>query len=103
MNKVEVTTRKSKLFAEIKQSLDAKFIQVQRHILNKLLQFPANPDEQKFLIEYLMHLKFTNLNNLNSSFYLPQMEKILGNQVMFLIFLLFMGISSIFRNSPARI
>ena len=82
MNKVEVATRKSKLFAEIKQSLDAKLIHVQRHILDKLLQFPANPDEQKFLIEYFNAFEVYNLNNSHSSFYLPQMEKILASQVI---------------------
>jgi hypothetical protein len=50
--KAEPATRKSRLFAQIKTDLDNKILDVQQHILKKLVQFPSNPDEQKFLIDY---------------------------------------------------
>ena len=88
MNKAEVATRKSKLFAQIKQSLDTELMRVQRHILDKLLQFPANPDEQKFLIDYFNAFEVYNLNHSHLSFYSPQLDQILTKQVKtFAVFL----------------
>lgn len=81
MSKAEVATRKSKLFAQIKSSLDAKLIRVQRHILDKLLLFPANPDEQKFLIDYFNAFEIYQLNHSHVSFYAPQIELVLAKQV----------------------
>ena len=69
MSKAEVATRQSKLFAQIKDNLDAKLIRVQQHIMDKLALFPANPDEQKFLIDYFNAFEVFNLNNSSVSFY----------------------------------
>ncbi|CAF0899139.1 unnamed protein product [Brachionus calyciflorus] len=51
LSKAEPATRKSTLFAQIKKDLDSSVLEVQKHILKKLIQFPSSPDEQKFLIE----------------------------------------------------
>lgn len=45
-------SRQSRLFAQIKRDLDDKVAQVQQHILDKLVQFPSSPDDQKYLIDY---------------------------------------------------
>ncbi len=52
LNKLEPETRKSKLFSQIKADLDKKVIDTQKFILDKLVQFPSSPDEQKLLIDY---------------------------------------------------
>jgi hypothetical protein len=49
--KIHPNTRKSKLFTQIKTDLDNKCIDVQKAILDKLVQFPSNPDDQKYLID----------------------------------------------------
>ena len=52
LSKAEPATRKSQLFAQIKSDIDNKVVQVQSHILEKLVQFPSSPDEQKSLIDF---------------------------------------------------
>lgn len=52
LSKAQPATRKSQLFALIKTEMDNKIIEVQTQILDKLIQFPSSPDEQKALIEY---------------------------------------------------
>lgn len=52
LNKAQPATRKSQLFAQIKADLDNKIVEVQKHLLDKLVQFPSSPDEQKLLIDY---------------------------------------------------
>jgi len=44
--------RESRLFTQIRADIDAKVVQVQAHILDKLTQFPSSPDEQKLLIDF---------------------------------------------------
>lgn len=58
--KAQPTTRQSQLFAQIKHDLDAKVADVQKHILEKLVQFPSNPDDQKLLIDYYNALDIYN-------------------------------------------
>jgi hypothetical protein len=52
LSKIEATTRKSRLFAQIKTDLENKVVEVQRSILDRLVQFPSSPDDQKYLIDY---------------------------------------------------
>ena len=52
LSKAEPATRKSRLFEQIKNDLDHKVVEVQKHLLDKLVQFPSSPDEQKLLIDY---------------------------------------------------
>lgn len=52
LSKAESSTRKSLLFEKIKSAKEHKVIQVQQHILERLVQFPSNPDDQKYLIDY---------------------------------------------------
>lgn len=52
LNKAQPATRKSQLFAQIKVDIDNKIVEVQDHLLDKLVQFPSSPDEQKLLIDY---------------------------------------------------
>lgn len=52
LSKAEASTRKSRLFEQIRAEMDKKIVQVQQRILEKLVQFPSNPDDQKFLIDY---------------------------------------------------
>ena len=51
LSKAEPATRNSALFSQIKHDLDSKVKDVQAQLLDKLVQFPSSPDEQKFLIE----------------------------------------------------
>jgi len=76
MSKAEQATRKSKLFAQIKSSLDAKLARVQRRTLDKLLVFPAN--------RVLSCLSCPDV-----SFYTPQQELVLAKQVYNDFFILF--------------
>lgn len=57
LSKAESSTRKSKLFEQIKSAMERKVIQVQDHILERLVQFPSNPDDQKYLIDYYTTLE----------------------------------------------
>jgi hypothetical protein len=52
LSKIESTTRKSRLFAQIKTDLENKVLEVQKSILDRLVQFPSSPDDQKYLIDY---------------------------------------------------
>ncbi len=52
LNKIQLATRKSQLFTQIKADIDNKIIEVQKALLDKLVQFPSSPDEQKLLIDY---------------------------------------------------
>jgi hypothetical protein len=52
LSKIEATTRKSRLFAQIKADLESKVVEVQRSIFDRLVQFPSSPDDQKYLIDY---------------------------------------------------
>ena len=52
LTKIDPATRKSRLFTQIKTDLENKVIEVQKSILEKLVQFPSNPDDQKYLIDY---------------------------------------------------
>lgn len=52
LSKAQPATRKSQLFAQIKTAMDNKIIEVQKHILDKLVQYPSNPDDQKLLIDF---------------------------------------------------
>lgn len=60
-NKGSSETRKSKLFTQIKHDVDQKVIAAQKHILDKLVQFPSSPDEQKLLIDYYNVLSSYNV------------------------------------------
>lgn len=62
LSKAEPATRKSSLFAQIKTDLDSKVCQVQKHILERLVQFPSSPDDQKFLIDYYNALEGLNVS-----------------------------------------
>lgn len=62
LSKAEPATRKSSLFAQIKNDLDSKVCEVQKHILEKLVQFPSSPDDQKFLIDYYNALEALNVS-----------------------------------------
>jgi hypothetical protein len=61
LSKAESETRKSLLFSQIKSDMDKKVIDTQKHILDKLVQFPSSPDEQKLLIDYYNILSTYNV------------------------------------------
>ena len=75
INKTEAVTRKSKLFSQISAQLDAKLLRVQKHILDKLMQFPANPDEQMYLLGFFNQFEVFNLNSSQVSYYSSQFEE----------------------------
>ena len=81
MSKADVATRKSKLFAQIRSMLDAKILRIQKHILDKLKTFPANPDEQMYLIMNFNSFEIFNLNNSGVSYYSSQFEGVDSNNV----------------------
>ena len=60
MSKAEPNTRNSRLFKQFKADLDTKLAKAQKHILEKLIQFPSSPDDQKFLIDYYNTLEAYN-------------------------------------------
>ena len=66
MSKAEPNTRNSRLFKQFKADLDTKLAKVQKHILEKLIQFPSSPDDQKFLIDYYNTLEAYNPSPSNS-------------------------------------
>ena len=85
LSKAEPATRKSRLFEQIKTDLDNQVIQVQQHILEKLVQFPSSPDEQKLLIDYFNTLftcgvssnsiKNSEVNQISPGWYCLEEEK----------------------------
>lgn len=65
LSKAEPATRKSRLFEQIKADLDNQVIQVQQHILEKLVQFPSSPDEQKLLIDYFNTILICSVSSIS--------------------------------------
>jgi len=61
LSKAESETRKSQLFSQIKSDMDKKVIDTQNQILDKLVQFPSSPDEQKLIIDYYNILSTYNV------------------------------------------
>lgn len=62
----------SQLFKQIKIDVDKKIELVKKTLLEKLIQFPCNPDEQKMLIDYLYNIGF---NDFDLGWYCLEQEK----------------------------
>lgn len=79
LSKAESSTRKSQLFEQIKSATERKVTQVQQHILERLVQFPSNPDDQKYLIDYYTSLEelsgLKSPNVLSPAWYCLEEEK----------------------------
>jgi hypothetical protein len=58
LNRKEIrSNNQSKLFNQIKKNVNDKIFEVQKSLLDKLSQFPTNPDDQKLYINYFNTLK----------------------------------------------
>lgn len=67
LGKAEASTRKSRLFEQIKSDMEKKIVQIQQHILDKLVQFPSNPDDQKYLIDYYAAIEELSNNSVSAN------------------------------------
>jgi hypothetical protein len=63
LSKADSGPRKLRLFAQMKTEMENKIVRVQKHILDRLIQFPSSPDDQKLLIDYFNTLQAFNLES----------------------------------------
>ena len=60
------------MFRQIQLDVDKKIEQVKKVLLEKLVQFPCSPDDQKIIIEYLYSIGF---NQFDAGWYCLEQEK----------------------------